>query len=157
LAFDHISHPAKRAFLAAFAETANVKRAAFAACVSREIHYDWKAQDPEYAEAFARARDIAAEALEDEAVRRARTGVLKPVYQMGQRIGVVRVYSDALLATLLKAWLPHKYKERVEQTHSGSVKHAHTIDLSSLSDEELTLLETLADKAAGPGSAPSGA
>jgi len=50
------------------------------------------------------ALDIGADSLEDEAVRRARDGYDKPVYQQGQCVGHVREYSDTLMvvASLLE-------------------------------------------------------
>lgn len=104
----------KQAFLAAFVRTASVTRAAKAAGVCREMHYQWKDTDPAYAANFAVAREKAGESLEDEAVRRAYQGTLKPVYYVGQLCGAVREYSDGLLSKLLSANLPEKYRERFE-------------------------------------------
>lgn len=67
-------HPKRRAFLAAFAETGNVTRAAELAGVSRQMHYEWLA-DATYAADFAAAEDQAADRLEQEARRRATAGV----------------------------------------------------------------------------------
>jgi hypothetical protein len=113
-----IAHPQQRAFLAAFAECGNVKRAAALAGISREAHYDWRAHDEPYAAAFEQATVIACDALEGEALRRAKDGVAEIVVSGGYVVlhnkkPLKRVkYSDALLATLLKAWLPHKYGDR---------------------------------------------
>ncbi len=62
----------KQAFLAALAETANVLKSSEIARVARRTAYDWKAADSEFADAWERALDIGTDALEDEAVRRAR-------------------------------------------------------------------------------------
>ena len=49
------------------------------------------------------------DALEDEAIRRAREGVVEPVFQAGLHCGNVRKYSDLLLIFLLKSRRPHRY------------------------------------------------
>lgn len=63
--------------------------------------------------------DLGTDALEDEAVRRAHEGVLKPVFQQGKEVGHVREYSDALMVTMLKARRPEKFKDRVASEVSG--------------------------------------
>ena len=152
--FDAITHPPQRAFLAAFAELANVSRAAKVAECSREAHYDWL-RDPEYAAAFAEAKAMACISLEDEAVRRAKSGVLKPVYQGGAKVGLIRQYSDTLLALLLAAWMPNKYRRNVALSGGDSPIQIETRpDLSSLTVDELKLLERFADKALRPAARP---
>lgn len=115
--------------LAALAKTGNVTQAARAAKVGRATHYEWLAEDPEYASAAAGAMEEAADLLEAEAQRRAVTGVLEPVFHQGKKVATVRKYSDTLLIFLLKGAKPEKYKERTEL--SGR------LDLSRLSDEQL--------------------
>jgi len=82
--------------------------------IDRGTHYDWLRKDPEYRAQFEAATDQAAQALEDEAVRRAYEGIDKPVYQMGKQVGVIREYSDTLLIFLLKGLRPAKYRERYD-------------------------------------------
>lgn len=135
--FDSISHPQKRAFLAAYARLGNVTRAARIARISRELHYDWKAQDKDYAAAFEQAKILAGEALEDDAVRRARWGVRDYIVYRGEIVLQPlqpgddpdaprkplkrRRYSDSLLAMLLKGAMPEKYRERFEHTGDLSI------------------------------------
>lgn len=114
--FPAITHPQKRAFLQAYTETMRVDRSAQAAGVSRHLHKYWMKQDPAYADAFAEAKDQAAEMLEAEAVRRAKDGVQRVLYHQGTPIGTEHVYSDTLLIFLLKGALPDKYKDRYEHT-----------------------------------------
>jgi len=52
-------------------------------------------------------------ALEDEAVRRAREGVRRPVRYKGKIVGYETDYSDQLLVFLLKNWAPDKYREQL--------------------------------------------
>lgn len=47
-------------------------------------------------------------------------------------------------------------RDRVSMEHSGEVHHTHKIDLSKLSDEELTELERIAEKLSGGGLGPGG-
>jgi hypothetical protein len=82
--------------------------------IDRGTHYDWLRKDREYRAQFEAATDQAAQALEDEAVRRAYEGVERPVYQMGKQVGVIREYSDTLLIFLLKGLRPAKYRERYD-------------------------------------------
>jgi hypothetical protein len=106
------------AFLAAYAETCSITSAARAAKLNRSAHYDWLASDEEYRKAFAKAHEQAADALEDEAVRRAHEGTEKPITVAGER-ELVREYSDTLLIFLLKAIRPAKYRERFDDGAAG--------------------------------------
>lgn len=72
------------AFCAALAETANVGRACRAIGMGRTTAYDWREEDPEFAEKWDRAMRIGVTALEDEATRRAFEGVDDPVIHQGQ-------------------------------------------------------------------------
>lgn len=104
------------AFLDALADTCHVTDAAKTAGVSRRTVYDHRAAHPEFAAAWDEAKVVGADALEDEAVRRAKEGTLKPVFQGGELVGHVREYSDTLLIFLLKGAKPAKYRERFELT-----------------------------------------
>ena len=108
-----IEHPKKRAFIAAYAETGTVTRAAEIAGIQRTTHYEWIKNDPLYAKACDAAYEQAGERLEQEARRRAVEGVKKPVFYQGKECGVVNEYSDTLLIFLLKGAKPEKYKERI--------------------------------------------
>lgn len=106
-------------FLAAFVELISVTRAAKKAKIHRTTVYDWVHDDPEFEKAYKRACEIATFKLEDEAVRRAYEGTLRPVFQGGVKVGSIREYSDTLLIVLLKARAPEKYKERTSNEHTG--------------------------------------
>lgn len=95
---ERITHPTRRAFLAAYADCGNVTRACHAVGISRETQRLWRA-DPIYAEAFAHAKEHGADSLEEVARLRAISG------------------SDTLLIFLLKGARPEIYRERFE--HSG--------------------------------------
>src|SRR5260370_42537147 len=108
----------QQAFLSAYSETCSITSAARAAGLGRTVHYDWLAKDEGYRKAFAKAHEQAADALEDEAVRRAHEGTEKPITVAGQR-EIVREYSDTLLIFLLKAIRPAKYRERFDEGAAG--------------------------------------
>ena len=114
-----ITHPRKRAFLAAYAECGNVTTAAELSKVRRSTVYLWRESDPAFVEAMAAAEEQAADLLEQEARRRAHAGVDEPVFYKGDECGVVRRYSDTLLIFLLKGARPEKYRERISQEIGG--------------------------------------
>ena len=167
MAFEAITHARKLAFLHAYSLTGSVKVAAASAGVKRANHYDWKQLDPDYAGAFKLAEAMAADALIDEAKRRAQFGVKDYVLYQGQIVthevvdkdGVVtrqalmkRKYSDALLQFLIEGLKPDVFHERREIAHSApeglkvDVAVTHALDLSGLSEEELATLERIASK-----------
>lgn len=114
-----ITHLKKRAFLLSFAECGNIRRAAEESGVTRRAHYFWLKEDPDYAEAFEDAKEMAIEALEEEARRRAHDGVDKPVFYKGDKVATVKEYSDTLLIFLLKSLRPEKYRDHYQLEHTG--------------------------------------
>ena len=118
-AFRFVRNAKQNAFLNALAKTGTVKGAAQLSGESRANHYRWL-EDDAYRVGVGRARQMAADLLEDEAWRRGVEGDERAVYnKRGMRVDTVRYYSDRLLEKLLAANLPEKYKERVEQTVVG--------------------------------------
>lgn len=119
-AFRFVRNAKQNAFLNALAKTGTVKGAAQLSGESRANHYRWL-EDDAYRVGVGRARQMAADLLEDEAWRRGVEGDERAVYNRhGVRVDTVRYYSDRLLEKLLAANLPEKYKERVEQTVVGN-------------------------------------
>ena len=114
--FQEITDPHRRAFLAAYAHTGRITQAAKSAQVNWRNHYHWVKNDPVYAAAFQEAQSMAADFLEDEAIRRAKEGVLKPVYYKGEHVDNMLEFSDTLMVLLLKGAMPAKYRERYEHT-----------------------------------------
>jgi hypothetical protein len=106
------------------AHTGRITVSAKQAGVTWRTHYNWM-KDPEYAVAFEEARKMAGDFLEEEAIRRAREGVMRPVHYKGAHVDDVPEFSDTLLIFLLKGAKPERYKERTE--HSGEVGHQVTI------------------------------
>jgi hypothetical protein len=121
--------PKKRAaFLDALERCGNVTQAAVAAGVDRRLMYRTRAADPEFAAKWDEAVELGADALEDEARRRAHDGVEEPLTcarglildDYGQPV-TVRKYSDTLLIFLLKGARPEKYRDNIKV--SGSLAH----------------------------------
>ena len=93
----------KEKFLQAHADGATVHEAARCVGVHPSTPYKWKGRDPEFAEAWVRAREKFVEDLEMEAYKRAIDG------------------NDRLLIFLLKAYRPDTYGEKGKQERSGSI------------------------------------
>jgi hypothetical protein len=73
--------------------------------IARSTAFSWKREDPDFAAAWAEAVEAGVDLLEAEALRRARDGVDRPVFQGGVCVGMVREYSDTLMAMLLSGRL----------------------------------------------------
>jgi hypothetical protein len=105
--FATIRHPKKRAFLQAYLTVGKVLDACQVSHNPHSMHYYWKRTDPAYAEAFAEARTMLGDQLEEVAFERAYAG------------------SDTLLIFLLKGAMPHKY---------GDKRHVDASDVPQLPD-----------------------
>jgi hypothetical protein len=133
-----ITHPKKRLFVLALAETGNRTQAAAIARVSRFTPYSppWR-NDLALQAAVKQAEEAAADLIEAEAYRRAVEGWEEPVgWYQGRPGGMVRKYSDVLTIFLLKGLRPEKYQERVQMR--GALAN---LDLNQLPDE---LIERIA-------------
>lgn len=112
----------KSSLLIAYVRTGSLTRACQACSISQQAHRRWLRQDPQYAEAWSDAQAALADSLEEEAIRRARDGIERPVYQGGLQVGNTTEYSDQLLMFLLKGMRPEKYRERVAVINETSVE-----------------------------------
>lgn len=133
-------------FLVTLASTGVVLTACRMTKIPRRTAYDRRDADPEFARLWNEAIELSTESLEEEALRRARDGTEKPVYQQGVLVGKIREYSDTLLIFLLKARKPAVYKDAklvvagdpgnpVKHEHSGSVAITDRIDSLSAAFE----------------------
>jgi hypothetical protein len=122
-------------YLRAVSRTGTLTAGCKAARVSPNTIYAWREFDVDFALREREARNAFADALEQEAVRRAWHGTKKPVYQGGTLVGYVQEYSDQLLVIMLKALRPEKYRERVEQSVSGTVTVQYTNDWRPAHDD----------------------
>ncbi len=103
----------RTAFLISLIETGgNVSRACEVAGLARQRVYEWRTVDEQFALAWDEAVETGTEELEQEARRRAYSGVDEPVFYQGEACGTIRKYSDTLLIFLLKGRKPDKYRER---------------------------------------------
>ncbi len=109
----------KGAFIAALSDCGNVTRSAEIVGISRMTAYNWRIADEKFKKAWEKAEEIAAGLLEEEAWRRAKEGVDKPVYQSGMLVGYVREYGDTLLIFLLKGLKPERYREKFSHELGG--------------------------------------
>jgi hypothetical protein len=89
--------------------------------VSRQAHYKWLDVDPAYKPKFEAAIRRGVTVLADEAIRRGREGVRKPVFYKGKIVGYVQEYSDTLLLRMMEAREAETYSQRVKQDHTGNV------------------------------------
>ncbi len=129
------------AFLTELRARGSILAACAAAAVGRSTVYERRDTDGPFAADMAEALEIATDSLELEARRRAVDGVERPVFGSGGpgvgtvQVGVVREYSDSLMALLLKAHMPARYRENVKVEHGGKIGVEHSA--SDLSDDEL--------------------
>jgi hypothetical protein len=143
-----------KGFLAALAESGNVRLSCEAAGIQRWTAYNLRDADETFAADWESALEESADLLEKEARRRAYEGLRRVKFDRGLPIMVPVVgddglvlrdkegkpelvpyveheYSDTLMIFLLKGARPEKYRERADVRHSGKV------DVSKLSDAEL--------------------
>lgn len=125
----------QKRFLTQLEMTGNVRMACAAARIERSTAYKarWQAEAKraaadqgieavksafkildDFAAKWDQAKEIACDRLEEEAWRRGHDGWLEPVFYQGEPKGAIKRYSDMLLALLLKAHRPEKYRERFE-------------------------------------------
>lgn len=141
----HNTTPKKRApkwmkaFLAALALTGNVSAACRNARIDRHEVYNYRKTDSDFADAWDDALEQATDLLEEEARRRAYSGVEEPVFgSLGQglgtgEVGTIRKYSDTLLIFLLNGNRPQKYRQTAK-TVNINISYD---DIQNMSDDEL--------------------
>jgi len=102
----------KEIVLAMLTNGATYATAAAAVGAHRRTVMKWRDNDEEFAQRWNDAVEAGIDRLEQEAIRRARDGVKRPVFYMGQVVGYVQEYSDTLLKFLLEAKRPAVYRAR---------------------------------------------
>jgi hypothetical protein len=102
----------KEIVLAMLANGATYGAAAAAIGAHRRTIIKWPDRDEEFAQRWHNVVEEGADRLEQEAIRRARDGVERPVFFQGRIVGYTREYSDLLLIKLLQAKRPGVYRTR---------------------------------------------
>lgn len=118
-----VSKKKQERFLQHLAKTGKVLESAKAAgYVNTSMLHRLRKEDGEFARRWEEALEAAADALEDEAIRRAVDGVEEPVFYQGEVVGHVTKYSDALLMFYLRGIRPNKFRDnvKVEGNMSGT-------------------------------------
>jgi hypothetical protein len=147
---------AREEFLAALRGGNTITHAARLVRMSRRGVYDVRNADPTFAAEWDLALAEGIDVLEQEAKRRAVEGVEqeRPIVSRGMIVGHVRTieYSDRLLELLLKAKKPDVYRENVSVEQRGRVRHDHQhvgrVDLRLATEEEMDVLERIAQRSA---------
>ena len=125
-------------FIEVFETTANISAACRVIGFSRTAVYRRRKRDQEFADAWAEAEQVAADALEAELWRRGVEGIDRPIMHQGKQVGTVKEYSDLALIALIKARRPEQFNEHLEATKSGSglAKIDHVISLRRRNDSD---------------------
>lgn len=108
----------EKAFLAALENTGSVTAAADAAKIHRRATYTQKQKDPEFSRQWDEALDQAADALEDQARKRAFDG------------------SDVLLMFLLKGIRPQKWRESRATIAPAELNRLIEVELSRIAKQK---------------------
>jgi hypothetical protein len=88
--------------------------------INRVTIYRWRQHDPSFAHAYSDAMEAGTDLIEQEARRRAVDGYDRPIFQRGELAGLERVYSDMLLALLLRGRRPEIFRETTNKAMSRS-------------------------------------
>lgn len=83
----------------------------------------WVEEDESFRLQFNEAMGAAVDSLEDEAIRRAYSGVEKKVFYKDEQIDTVKEYSDRLLTMLLKGKRREVYGDHSTMDLTGKFSH----------------------------------
>lgn len=119
----------------------NVTAACKKAGCSRKWAYEQRDRDPEFGAAFRMAIELGSEGLIDEATRRGKNGVRKPIYHNGVKVGSVIEYSDRMLELALRVRRPALFKTEVANTYPEGVPTQRVVqanvDATKMDPQEL--------------------
>lgn len=120
-----------------FLEQLAAGRVPAVACKNCDLGYttvqEWRREDPVFAAQWSEAVEEGVDLLEAEARRRAEEGHDRPVFQGGIKVGTERVYSDALMQTLLKGRRKQVFSERTEVTGADGGPQKMDIEVTFVS------------------------
>lgn len=140
----------KDAFIMALRALPNVTKAVKTAGLARRTVYEWKKDDPEFAQQWEDAIEAWVDDAVEECRRRAVDGTDKPVFYQGNVCGYIREYSDDLLKYYISA---HRLQfrsnnntppEEVCRTSKRAEQPADEIteqDLEGMTDADLIAIE----------------
>lgn len=103
-----------RAFLAAYRRSGDITVAAADVGMNRSSHYQWLRNSPAYKAVFERCRDQLGDMLEAVMLKRAREGVLEPVFYQGQPTGAIRRFDVGREMFLLRGLKRKVYGHKTE-------------------------------------------
>lgn len=146
----------KPVFLAALREVPVVSRACAAVGIERSTAYRARETDEGFGQAWDDAMEEGIDKAEQEAFRRAVEGTEKGVWHQGVLVGSERVYSDALMALILKGRRKKVFAERTEVTGADggpvaqvdeTAKAARIAQLMALAQERRARMDEFGDLA----------
>ena len=102
-------------FITALAETGMVEAACRRVGMSRSSadKLRWRADGAHFRRAWEMAIDYAMHRIEEDAHRRAREGVARPIFYQGEQVGEWRHFDERLTMFLLRTYRPERYGRAV--------------------------------------------
>ena len=144
-----LPHDWRAVFLAALREVPVVTRASEAAGVHRTTAWREYRENKEFAELWDDAMEAGVDKAEQEAFRRAVEGTDKGVWHQGTLVGSERVYSDAMLALILKGRRKKVYADRTELTGADGGPMLQQVDDTTRSARVAQLMALAEARKAG--------
>jgi hypothetical protein len=135
LNYASMEDPKERVFLRVLEKSGRMNAAAEASGMSIGAVVRRMETNPEFCALVEKAKSYRKELLIDEALRRAVTGVDEPVFYMGAICGYKTNYSDSLLAKLMDAYDPEKFRANHKVTVEGQLGIA-TLVLPALASSD---------------------
>ncbi len=127
------------AFLKLYRECGVINTCAHTLQISPETPRQHALKHEDFKEGMAEALQDYRDMLENEAHRRAVTGIKRAIYYKGEVVGHELLYSDRILELKLKRNIPeYRDKFSLDVEHKGGVLVVHTVALSSKEWEDET-------------------
>ena len=142
----HFTRWCQNRLLLNFSQHGVISRALEHSGVSLRRHQTWLEKDPSYYALFIEARESWVGVVDTEVHRRAITGVLKPVFYKGEKVALVREYSDSLLTLIYKGLHPTVNRHEITTPDGQPIRHVHEhehklLPVDVLSPETLSMIE----------------
>jgi hypothetical protein len=137
---------AKAEYLALYPAHGNITTTCRALGLNRNRVAGWIAKDKNFAEAFAEAKEMAADLVERTMYDIAVNGYYRPVYQQGRLVGEIHDFMPGLMIKVAQSLRPEKWREQQKVEHSGP--EGGPIEIAAV---EQRILSRIADLAAREG------